>query len=212
MPVFTTLITNEGFSFTSLQANYLSIPVYVLASILTGATTYVSDRLNRRAVCLIHSPLLVIAGYAIVVGTGHKALGFFAMFLVGGGVYSYNTVLVTYVKRKALRTLRDVLILNRWVSNNVQPDYKRSVAISMLISLANASGMAASQIYPIKDAPRYIKGNAISLGGEVIALFCIGLIYALLKYRMRQKEKLLASGHYSNGKEGDRSLDFKYVF
>jgi hypothetical protein len=120
--------------------------------------------------------------------------------------------LVTYVKRKPLPTLRYVLILHRWVSNNVQPDYKRSVAISMLISLANASGMASSQIYPIKDAPRYIKGNAISLGGEVIALFCIGLIYALLKYRMRQKEKLLASGHCSNGKEGDRSLDFKYVF
>ncbi|KAF9770567.1 hypothetical protein IL306_011875 [Fusarium sp. DS 682] len=184
----------KGLDYTSLQANYLSIPVYVLASIFTAATTYVSDRLNRRAICLIHSPLLVIVGYSIVVGTGHKAAGFFAMFLVGGGVYSFNTVLVT------------------WVSNNMQPDYKRSVAISMLISLANASGMAASQIYPIKDAPRYVMGNAISLGGEVLALVCVGLIYALLKYRMRQKEKLIAEGKDSNGKEGDQSLEFKYVF
>lgn len=100
----------------------------------------------------------------------------------------------------------------RWVSNNIQPDYKRSVAISMLISIANASGMAASQIYPIKDAPRYIMGNAISLGGDVIALICIGLIYALLKYRMREKERLLAEGKESNGKEGDQALEFKYVF
>ncbi|KAM0536292.1 hypothetical protein ACHAO7_012315, partial [Fusarium culmorum] len=81
--------------FSSLQANYLSIPVYVLASIFTGVTTYVSDRLNRRAICLIHSPLLVAAGYAVVVGTGHKGLGFFAMFLVGSGVYSFNTLVVT---------------------------------------------------------------------------------------------------------------------
>ncbi|KAH7489510.1 hypothetical protein HZ326_13057 [Fusarium oxysporum f. sp. albedinis] len=184
----------KGLDYTSLQANYLSIPVYVLASIFTAATTYVSDRLNRRAICLIHSPLLVIVGYAIVVGTGHKAAGFFAMFLVGGGVYSFNTVLVT------------------WVSNNMQPDYKRSVAISMLISLANASGMAASQIYPIQDAPRYVMGNAISLGGEVLALVCVGLIYALLKYRMRQKERLIAEGKDGNGKEGDQSLEFKYVF
>jgi hypothetical protein len=177
-----------------LQANYLSIPVYVLASIFTGATTYVSDRLNRRAVCLIHSPLLVIAGYAIAVGTGHKGAGFFAMFLVGSGVYSFNTVVVT------------------WISNNVQPDYKRSVAIATIISIGNASGMAASQIYPIGDAPRYVTGNAISLGGEVIALVCIGLIYGLLKWRMRQKEKALARGDDSNGKEGDQSLEFKYVF
>lgn len=72
--------------------------------------------------------------------------------------------------------------------------------------------MAASQIYPIQDAPRYVKGNAISLGGEVIALVCVGLIYVLLKYRMRQKAKLLAMGKDSNGKEDDRSLDFEYVF
>lgn len=100
----------------------------------------------------------------------------------------------------------------RWVANNIQPDYKRSVAIAMLISIANASGLAASQIYPIYDAPRYIKGNAISLGGEVIALVCVGLIYMLLKYRMRQKERMIAEGHESNGKAGDRGLDFKYVF
>ena len=116
------------------------------------------------------------------------------MFLVGSGVYSFNTVVVT------------------WISNNVQPDYKRSVAIATIISIGNASGMAASQIYPIRDAPRYVTGNAISLGGEVIALVCIGLIYGLLKWRMRQKEKALARGDDSNGKEGDRSLDFKYVF
>lgn len=98
------------------------------------------------------------------------------------------------------------------MSNNIQPDYKRSVAISMLISIGNASGLAASQIYPISDAPRYIMGNAISLGGEVIALLCIGLLYALLKYRMRQKQRMLAEGLESNGMEDDRGLGFKYVF
>lgn len=82
----------------------------------------------------------------------------------------------------------------------------------MVISIANASGLAASQIYPSYDAPRYIMGNAISLGSEVIALLCVGLIYVLLKWRMRQKERLLAQGQESNGKKGDMALDFKYVF
>lgn len=84
-------------SYTSLQANYLSIPVYVVASIGVAITTFVSDRYKRRAACLIHPPILVIIGYAIAVGTGNKSVGFFAMFVVGAGVYSYNTVLVTYV-------------------------------------------------------------------------------------------------------------------
>jgi len=184
----------KGMGYTSLEANYLSIPVYILASISTAATTFVSDKLSRRALCLIHSPLLGICGYAIVVGTGNKAAGFFAMFLAGAGIYPFNTVLVT------------------WVSNNTYPDTKRSVVIALLISLANSSGMASSQIYPSYDGPRYVMGNAISLGGEVVALCCVGLIYALLKWRMRQKRRLLAEGKESNGKEGDRSLHFQYVF
>jgi hypothetical protein len=98
------------------------------------------------------------------------------------------------------------------VANNIQPDSKRSVAIAMLISIANASGLAASQIYPSYDAPRYIMGNAISLGSEFIALLCVGLLYVLLKWRMREKERLLAEGKDSNGKQGDMALDFKYVF
>ncbi|KAG9253654.1 major facilitator superfamily transporter [Emericellopsis atlantica] len=184
----------RGMGYTALEANYLSIPVYIFASISTAITTFVSDRLSKRAVCLIHTPLLGICGYAIVVGTGHKAAGFFAMFLAGAGIYPFNTVLVT------------------WVSNNTQPDSKRSIVIALLISLANASGLASSQIYPSYDAPRYVKGNAISLAGEAVALLCVGLLYALLKYRMREKKRLLDESKESNGKQGDRSLRFQYVF
>ena len=55
-------------------------------------------------------------------------------------------------------------------------------------------------------------GNAISLGSEFIALACVGLIYLLLKWRMREKNRLLAEGKEYNGKQGDMALDFKYVF
>ncbi|CAH0034662.1 unnamed protein product [Clonostachys rhizophaga] len=183
-----------GLNYTSLQANYLSIPVYVLAAITTGISTFVSDRYNRRAACLIHSPLLVIIGYAICIGSADKAAGFAGMFVVGAGVYSFNSILVT------------------WVSNNTQPDYKRSVAIAMVISVGNISGLVASQIYPASDKPRYIKGNAVSLGLEAGALVSVVLIYTLLRRRMTQKEQLLAEGKTENGKHGDQALDFKYIY
>ncbi|KAH8720649.1 putative transporter [Beauveria bassiana] len=161
----------KGMQYTSLQANYLSIPVYVLASIGTGLTTYISDRIGRRAICLIHSPILVMIGYAVGIGSSN----------------------------------------NRWVSNNIHPDYKRSVAIAMVVSIGNAAGLAASQIYPIGDAPRYLVGNSVSLGFESLALACVALIYMLLRYRTGQKKKLMSQGIESNGKEGDQSLDFDYV-
>ena len=82
----------------------------------------------------------------------------------------------------------------------------------MVVSIGNCAGVVASQIYPIKDEPRYILGNSLSLGFEAGALVGVASMYFLFKYRMRQKEKLLSQGVESNGKEGDYSLDFKYLF
>lgn len=85
------------------------------------------------------------------------------------------------------------------------------MAISVVISIGNCAGLVASQIYPIQDAPRYVKGNAISLGTECVALFGVGLIYLLLKYRTKAKAQLIAAGAETNGKEGDQSLEFDYI-
>lgn len=98
------------------------------------------------------------------------------------------------------------------MSNNIHPDYKRSVAIAVVISIGNAAGLAASQIYPIQDQPRYLLGNSLSLGFEALALAVPGLIYILLKRRTREKQRLISEGATSNGKVGDQSLDFEYVF
>lgn len=81
----------------------------------------------------------------------------------------------------------------------------------MVVSIGNAAGLAASQIYPIADAPRYLVGNSVSLGFESLALVCVALISMLLRYRTRQKQQLISQGVESNGREGDQSLDFDYV-
>ncbi|EGX90474.1 high-affinity nicotinic acid transporter [Cordyceps militaris CM01] len=192
--LFCSSIAMFGFStFLPTLLKGMHIPVYVVASIGTGLTTFVSDRIGRRAICLIHSPILVMIGYAVGIGSSNRSAAYFGMFIVGAGVYSFNTVLLT------------------WVANNIHPDYKRSVAIAMVVSIGNAAGLAASQIYPIADAPRYLVGNSVSLGFESLALVCVALISMLLRYRTRQKQQLISQGVESNGREGDQSLDFDYV-
>ncbi|KAI6786010.1 major facilitator superfamily transporter [Emericellopsis cladophorae] len=48
----------RGIRCTALESNYLSIPVYISASISTAINTFVSDLLSRRAVCLLHRVLV----------------------------------------------------------------------------------------------------------------------------------------------------------
>jgi hypothetical protein len=182
----------KGLGYTSLQANYLTIPVYVLATITLATATYTSDRLKKRTPVLLTMILPVIVGYIIVCCTASHAAGYFAMFLCGSGIYAFNCLLLT------------------WVSNNLAPDYKRSVGVPLFICLGNISGIASSNIYPSTDAPRYLVGNAVSAGTESVALVCVLGMWWALRSRNAEKEKLLMEGVESNGKEGDKALNFVY--
>lgn len=148
----------RGMGFESLQVNYLTIPVYVVACIFLGAVTWLSDRVGKRAIFAALVPVVVIIGYAIVIGTASVGGGFFAMFLCSG-VYTYNTLVLA------------------WVSNNIKPDYKRSAALPIVLSIANISGVAASQVYPNYTAPRLVPPSS-SHEGSV-------LIYSALSWEMR---------------------------
>ena len=183
----------KGMGYTSLQANYLTIPVYILGCISLAGFSWTSDRLRKRAAIACIAPIPVVIGYAIVVGSANNAVGYFAMFLCAAGIYPYNTLLLT------------------WVSNNLTPDYKRSVGLPLFVSIANISGLISSQIYPATDGPRYVTGNAVSLGMDAAAGLGVGLMWLMLKRREREKARVRASGMEDNGKEGDRALGFRYT-
>ncbi|KEF52808.1 uncharacterized protein A1O9_11225 [Exophiala aquamarina CBS 119918] len=183
----------RGLGYTSIQANYLTIPVYALATGTVALMAWLSDRLHKRAFCLLIVPIPVLIGYSIAIGSSNIGAGYFAMFLCGAGIYPYNCLMLT------------------WISSNLAPDYKRSVGIPLAATIANVSGILSGQIYPATDAPRYVSGNAVSLGLEFVAFCGIIAIYCLLKWRNNKKEMILASGVESNGKEGDASLEFKHI-
>ncbi|KAK4501957.1 hypothetical protein PRZ48_007767 [Zasmidium cellare] len=188
-----TLLT--GFGYTSLQANYLSIPCYVVAAISLFAWASLSDRLGKRALISFICCLPCVLGYAIVVGTSNKAAGYFAMYMCAAGIYPYNAVLTT------------------WVSNNIAPDYKRSAALPLFVCLANISGIVASQIYPASDAPRYITGNATSLALESLSCCGVGLLWLLLRRRNLRKsmEQTGETGQSNTSYDDDRGPNFLYA-
>uniref|UniRef100_A0A8H7K3H3 Major facilitator superfamily (MFS) profile domain-containing protein n=1 Tax=Bionectria ochroleuca TaxID=29856 RepID=A0A8H7K3H3_BIOOC len=182
-----------GFGYRSIQVNYLTIPIYVLATISVAIVSFMSDRTKKRAIFLFALPIPVLIGYSIALGTANNAAGYFAMFLCGMGIFPFNCIMLA------------------WFSTNVSPDAKRSVGLPIAASIANISGVLSGQIYPPSDAPRYISGNAVSLGLEAVALTGVGLIVLLLKWRMARKNRMLQDGS-GDDKEGDAALSFKYAF
>ncbi|KAK6375710.1 hypothetical protein LTS17_007532 [Exophiala oligosperma] len=183
----------RGFGYTALQANYLTIPVYIFGAVVIGTVAFLSDRFKKRALFLCMLVVPGILGYAIVVGTANKVAGYIAMFLCAGGMATFSVIFLA------------------WVSNNVSPEYKRSVALPFVLTITNCSGLIGSQLYIARDAPRYVMGNAVSMGCEIVAVFGVAVIFWLLRRRNAQKEKLRAEGATTNGLEGDKALGFTYL-
>ncbi|KAL2405767.1 putative transporter C11D3.18C [Exophiala dermatitidis] len=183
----------RGMGYTALQANYLTIPVYLFVALCCFVCAFGADRLKSRAVPLMILPIPTIIGYAMVIGSAKKGVGYAAMFLCGGGMFSLSTLLLV------------------WISINISPDYKRSVGVGIMGMLGNCAGVLSAQIYQTTDAPRYVTGNAISLGMEGVAWVGVALMYLMLRLRGNKKDKMKADGVTTNGKLGDRALDFVYL-
>jgi MFS family permease len=183
----------KGFGYTSLAANYLTIPVYFVGALSLATQAYWSDRLKQRALFLLVSAVPVIAAYLICVGTSSPIAGYIAMFILVLGVYSFSCLMIT------------------WVATNLTPDYKRSVGLPIFCSIGNCSGLVAGQLYPKTQGPRYVVGNGISAGLEAVAAVFVGLTWFMLRRRNVEKERLRRDGVTENGKLGDMALGFQYI-
>ncbi|KAM3527251.1 hypothetical protein NHJ13051_003063 [Beauveria bassiana] len=73
---------------------------------------------------------------------------------------------------------------------NNSPRYgKRTTATGMQLTIGNASGIMSSFIYPTSDAPRFIRGHAVTLAMVATGTVIYGLLWAWYK---RENEKRAA--------------------
>lgn len=151
-----------------------------------------------------------ITGYAMILGSSNHVVGYVAMFFCATGSYLMLLNSPSLANNEKGMASLSVVFLT-WTSINVSPEHKRSIAIPFVLTITNCSGLIGSQIYIPRDSPRYMMGNGVSLACEFAALMGIGAMFLLLRRRNAKKERLIAEGTTTNGKEGDASLDFRYL-
>lgn len=98
-----------------------------------------------------------------------------------------------------------------WFSNNIAPDSKRAVALPITLSFCILAGLIAAQVYSATDAPRYVTGNAVSLGSVVTASCGALTLWFVWRRRNAEKSRLIAAGSTVNKYTDDRGLNFEYV-
>lgn len=181
----------QSMGYNSLQAQYLTIPVYIVGGGSFLALSFLSDHLTLRSPFLVFANCIGIVGYAIILSPVSNAAKFFATFLCAVAVYNGPGMNLT------------------WLNVNVAPHDRRAAAIGFQQTLGNCAGIVAGQIY--RSSP-YTLGNAFSLGSAGVAQMIIAAKALYIMRQTREKERI-ARGEIEDTrrvKTGDRELDFKY--
>ncbi|CAR25445.1 allantoate permease family MFS transporter [Lachancea thermotolerans CBS 6340] len=188
---FLPAILKLGMGYSSRQAQYLTVPVYILAAAVFLSSAYFSDRFNMRGPIILCFNIVTIIGYIIMLTAKTSGVKYFACYLMTFSAFTGPGLNVT------------------WVSNNIAPHYKRATAIGLSQMFGNLAGAIAGQVY-IK--PPYVLGNSFSLGCVGFSSLLVAL-QIILFYRINERRAAILRGAVVDKfkkRSGDKDLNFKY--
>ena len=201
-----TVIADLGYS--SANAQLLTVPVYFTAMLVTLSFAFISDKYKQRTPFIMAgytiSTLGLIAQLAIP-KPRLPGLTYGMLFVVASGLYAPFTSIVSLIGILPPMPPSSVTILT-YIStgNNLAPSSKRAVGMALMISVGNWGGIAGSNIYLSRQAPKYPVGFGVSLAMSVAA---IGVAYILrVTYRRinEERDRMLAE-------EGEEAIRARYT-
>ncbi len=181
----------SGLGYEGLSIQYMTIPIYIVGSVLIFFLAAMSDHTQRRAPFMLAFSLLSIIGYAILLGTPSHKAGYAACFLIVAG-------------GNAIPCLNII-----WINGNSAPHYKRATALAMNQIIGNIGGIVSGQIYLTDEKPRYKTGQATALACCCAAWCLVWVQMYLINRKNQDKARRVAAGETDNS-ESDQSINFKY--
>ena len=143
---------------TAVRAQVMSIPIYVVATVISLCVAVVSDRLKHRFAFTIVGCLIATVGWVMLLCQESipKGARYFALYAITCGGYITQPILLG------------------WISNNMGGHYKQSIASAVQVGVGNTGGLVASNVFFDSEAPLYRTGFGVSLGMTwICALACI---------------------------------------
>lgn len=196
----------SGLGYSKANAQLLTIPIYVFASIMTIIFAWWSDRIQTRSPFIIVGFAIASCGFIAQLAIPHPkypGLTYGFLFPVAGGLYCPFIILVS------------------WIGNSLAPSSKRAIGMALLISVGNMGGIMGSNIYLDREKPKYRTGFGVSLAMCVAAIIMTFVLRWAYNRENTKRAALLAEhgeaairARYSDEEMlelGDKSPFFKYT-
>ncbi|KXG54399.1 Major facilitator superfamily domain, general substrate transporter [Penicillium griseofulvum] len=192
-----TIIKGMG-KWTTAEVQALTIPCYGLGAIAYLVVAWLSDRTQHRAFFICLFCAISVVGYGILISDSSSGVHYFGALMVALGLYVA------------------VGLPLAWLPTNLPRYAKRTYATGLQLTFGNISGVMSPFLYPNSEGPRFVRGNAVTLGMVAFA----GLVYGgmWLSYRFINKrriqgledEKISSLSEQDIQEMGDRNPRFLY--
>ncbi|CRL31114.1 Sucrose/H+ symporter, plant [Penicillium camemberti] len=192
-----TIIKGMG-NWTTAEVQALTIPCYGLGAIAYLGVAWLSDRTQHRAFFICLFCAISVVGYGILISDSSSGVHYFGALMVALGLYVA------------------VGLPLAWLPTNLPRYAKRTYATGLQLTFGNISGVMSPFLYPNSEGPRFVRGNAVTLGMVAFA----GLVYGFMwiSYRFINKrraqgledEKISSLSEQDIQEMGDRNPRFLY--
>lgn len=174
--------------FSSVTAQGLTAPPYLLAFFMCLLTTYIADRAAQRGLMITAVSLLGGTGYIVLGACTSVAARYTGVFLAAAGMFP---------------AISNIL---PWTLNNQGTDSKRGAGITLMNLIGQCGPLLGTRLFPQTEAPLYAKGMYISAGFLFLNAILAMTLRTLLvwenkKFEKKDQETLAAvSGHAATDK------------
>ncbi|RPA87802.1 major facilitator superfamily transporter [Ascobolus immersus RN42] len=150
--------------FSSVHAQYMTIPVYVVAAISLNLVAWSADKRMDRRWHITGSMFVGFVAAIITLAVLKPAVRYVFLCLVASGIYS---------------ALPLVLV---WTSETINlPAEKRAIALAMVNAFGNLASVYGSRIWPSWDGPGYRIGWGVTAGFLIFGSVLAAIIPVVIK-------------------------------
>ncbi|TBU42195.1 MFS general substrate transporter [Dichomitus squalens] len=187
-----------SFGFTDAVAQILTVPPYMVAALVLCVTTYASDRLQRRGVFLAGTNAVAGIGYILLlVFPSNVGARYFATFCTVAGTYTNIGLILT------------------WFSHNLGSETKQAAGIPLYMSIGQCGSILGSHLFPSPEAPRYIKGFAVTCGLQFLSVAVALVLATYYVWENRRRDQIygkpVPDAVVDVSELADEAPDFRYT-
>ncbi|KAL2257847.1 hypothetical protein VTK26DRAFT_9086 [Humicola hyalothermophila] len=168
-------LTLRQLGFDTFDSNLLSIPCQVATTVNMLLLTYISERLNQRALPGLFVQLwllpCVVALAVLPSGENNR-----------WGAYALVTVLLSYPSPHPLQV--------GWCSRNANAVRARTVSASLYNMAVQVSSIISANVYRADDRPEYRRGNRVLVGIACMNVVLYLGVKAYYVWRNRRREEV----------------------